>query len=913
MTDQPDQAAMNVTPDGPPGVVNQQNEHGSAARSTTMVSAADAGITAAQGPAIADAQSVLGKRSQEDALSPDHLGKVAQATPSAPERTRALVLKGLAKEQRDRIKAADDQLELTKAVRTLEANQKQMEEYLRTLHRAGLHQDQNVEVLRQANLAADKEIEDNKKTFEDYRATAAVQFQEFQRSLTAKDGWLGEQLQKQEAILTERMVEIREMFVACDKVIKQLEEVQDVEGKTDTLLEKLRALASPNKGKDGDGYTTPPTATGTAESAQDVPAHTITLKALDEARRSGNLLRTRCDELQKEINKLHETVQGVEVAQVAMQVEIQDAAHRVETVAAWSHQQDLLTDAHSTDRDNVLGAQIASLTAKVQEAVDGVCRCPGNCPGRSGSKSKDDDPKPKDAETGRLPLIPKGPGGGAPGGGGHGGDPGGGGGGGPGRGPPEGHDSSDEDDADGRWGRGPSYHHMGGRRRDAERKLTKASKSPFETKAAKDDLPRYDGAKDKIGLWRRKTMYYLHSKCSDMKTLLEWAEKRPDAIDNDELVSDTYFNANLQNLEQDAAVLSYFLWGFLNVNLVSDAWDVFDNVPIENGLEAWRQINMDTTQLTEAEIFRLEDHVLAPIRVSDPGQVPQALVRWDAAYKRYIEAGGAQMSEARKVGAIMRTLPKDIHDKALWDIEKFRNSPAALRTWITQKTRNVTRGGYDGEKKPVNMLLAEYDTLPDGLEEEIEALGDVPQETICAFVKKRMGNFRKPGPRRDQKDPPPRDVRDVRCPNCGEKGHVAQDCKKPRVELKDRPCFNCGERGHTSRNCPKNQGKGGKALVMEEAANLGPVSINCIEVHDPTCQDACCGGGFKPVVRPRRREVRRLCVPGPDRGPTAVTLGDYAGSVFAQIANLEAVNAVGESEEPSESSLTSRVAKFPLK
>ena len=65
------------------------------------------------------------------------------------------------------------------------------------------------------------------------------------------------------------------------------------------------------------------------------------------------------------------------------------------------------------------------------------------------------------------------------------------------------------------------------------------------------------------------------------------------------------------------------------------------------------------------------------------------------------------------------------------------------------------------------------------------------------------------------------------------------------------------------------------------------------------------------MVRPRRREVRRLCVPGPDRGPTAVTLGDYAGSVFAQIANLEAVNAVGESEEPSESSLTSRVAKLP--
>ena len=69
--------------------------------------------------------------------------------------------------------------------------------------------------------------------------------------------------------------------------------------------------------------------------------------------------------------------------------------------------------------------------------------------------------------------------------------------------------------------------------------LTKDSKSPFETKAAKTDLPRYGGEKDKIGLWRRKITYYLHSKCTDMKALLGWAEKRTEPITTEEIDEDS--------------------------------------------------------------------------------------------------------------------------------------------------------------------------------------------------------------------------------------------------------------------------------------------------------------------------------------------------------------------------------------
>ena len=156
--------------------------------------------------------SVLGKRPLGEAFFPTHMETVAQPTPSAPARTRALVLKGLDKEQRDRIQAADDQLALTKAVRTMEANQEQVEDYLQNLHRAGQLQDSNV-----ATVTTD---------LENFRKTAHDRYAEFDRNLAEKDKLLGDQLRTQEEILTVRMVEIRDMFIKCDQVLVKLENMR---------------------------------------------------------------------------------------------------------------------------------------------------------------------------------------------------------------------------------------------------------------------------------------------------------------------------------------------------------------------------------------------------------------------------------------------------------------------------------------------------------------------------------------------------------------------------------------------------------------------------------------------------------------------------------------------------------------
>ena len=42
-----------------------------------------------------------------------------------------------------------------------------------------------------------------------------------------------------------------------------------------------------------------------------------------------------------------------------------------------------------------------------------------------------------------------------------------------------------------------------------------------------------------------------------------------------------------------------------------------------------------------------------------------------------------------------------------------------------------------------------------------------------------------------------------RCPNCGEEGHAAADCKQPKIPVTDRKCWLCGQKGHTANNCTK--------------------------------------------------------------------------------------------------------------
>ena len=172
-----------------------------------------------------------------------------------------------------------------------------------------------------------------------------------------------------------------------------------------------------------------------------------------------------------------------------------------------------------------------------------------------------------------------------------------------------------------------------------------------------------------------------------MLGLLRWAEKERELVTAKTLTAARRTSQHLARLTEDPEVLSYHLWGFLNANLIEDAWAIFAGADIENGLEVWRAVVLATTQKSQAEVLRLEDAILMPDRVRNTTDIEKALVEWDAMYREYTEAGGGVVSEHREVGVFVRMLPASLHEDVLKEFNEFNEQPEALRRWIRDRVQ----------------------------------------------------------------------------------------------------------------------------------------------------------------------------------------------------------------------------------
>ena len=65
-----------------------------------------------------------------------------------------------------------------------------------------------------------------------------------------------------------------------------------------------------------------------------------------------------------------------------------------------------------------------------------------------------------------------------------------------------------------------------------------------------------------------------------------------------------------------------------------------------------------------------------------PRDIQKGLISWDNAYRDFVEASGLPLDDRRTVGPLMRLLPKDIKEKALWEFDKFEDTPMVLRTLV---------------------------------------------------------------------------------------------------------------------------------------------------------------------------------------------------------------------------------------
>ena len=100
--------------------------------------------------------------------------------------------------------------------------------------------------------------------------------------------------------------------------------------------------------------------------------------------------------------------------------------------------------------------------------------------------------------------------------------------------------------------------------------LTKYDKSPFDTKAATLELPRFNG-KTGREMWRERVTFYLHSKNQDMICIFRWAEKEREPVTAQTLAAAKRTSPHLARITEDPKVLSYHLWGFFTANSIEDA------------------------------------------------------------------------------------------------------------------------------------------------------------------------------------------------------------------------------------------------------------------------------------------------------------------------------------------------------
>ena len=196
-------------------------------------------------------------------------------------------------------------------------------------------------------------------------------------------------------------------------------------------------------------------------------------------------------------------------------------------------------------------------------------------------------------------------------------------------------------------------------------------------------------------------------------------------------------------------------------------------------------------------------------------------------YREYMEAGGHTVSDHRKVGILMRMLLASLKTDVINDMGKFDSQPEALRRYIRERVK------WDDAPVRKHHLLdggaadngAEADSDSDvGAELAVLAQsGTVTDGQLAAFVRRHVSGGKKPWAARaavthksasKDGERPARSKADTTCPNCLEKGHAAQECPKPKIDVKDRKCFVCGEAGYSAARSPKGKLK---ALTREPA------------------------------------------------------------------------------------------------
>ena len=378
--------------------------------------------------------------------------------------------------------------------------------------------------------------------------------------------------------------------------------------------------------------------------------------------------------------------------------------------------------------------------------------------------------------------------------------------------------------------------------------------------------------------WRKHTTNYLVGRTRCMLPFLKWIERQTDKTTNENLSQRILSDPAMPMMDREPSDLSHGLWSFLNLNLAGDPKRKFEAIEPSNGAEVWRKIVGPLVSKSEERRHFLIEGVNNPRACTSMADLMKCIEDWEAAIELYVAADGCAPPDEQRRQKLVRLIPHTDDEKVYELLGKYK-SYDALREYLEKKcewlveykapkrTAHLTEGSPAADGGP----LGTGQPLPGGdLSGVAELLEQVEGEDgdenslrgqLLAIVNKhQQQRGRQPfraGARRNPRAPPggaktpPRDRRDVRCGNCGDKGHTSGECKKEKVPFELRKCHKCGQPGHLAMNC-KNKPQ----------ARLADGSSQLAIADGPAPQRAygmmvtAVGDGWREVVsRPRPRTL----------------------------------------------------------
>ena len=146
-----------------------------------------------------------------------------------------------------------------------------------------------------------------------------------------------------------------------------------------------------------------------------------------------------------------------------------------------------------------------------------------------------------------------------------------------------------------------------------------------------------------------------------MRVFLEWIEIHADIeITEDKVRAFPSGNNGPLIVNIDLVEASNQMWAYLNMNLQGSVTEVFHNVEMLKGAEAWRRIVGPISNHGEARRKALRWRAWNPRAATKASDSTNCLEAWETDWRHFTEAWGDQISDETRRGLLIDILPGDM-------------------------------------------------------------------------------------------------------------------------------------------------------------------------------------------------------------------------------------------------------------